>query len=75
LLTSSFHREVSAVKNSRSIEEILKDIREAYLEEQRSDDARSGDINAAVIPTWSPEETRWDIDKLTVVWPSPGPKR
>ena len=25
-------------------------------------------------PTWSPEETRWDIDQLTVVWPSSNPQ-
>jgi hypothetical protein len=63
------------VKNFRSIEEILNEIREAYLEEQQSDVPQSGDANLTVIPTWSPEETRWDIDQLTVVWPSSNPKR
>jgi len=68
------------MNNSRSIEEILREIRDAYSETRRSDDARSGD-NAAVVPsggsksTWSSEETRWHIDQLTVVWPSSNPKR
>jgi len=70
------------VNNSRSVEEILKEIREAYLE-QRRDAARSSEASQTVAiplresePTWSVEETRWDSDELTVVWPSsPGDRR
>jgi hypothetical protein len=56
--------------NSR-IEQILKEVREADLDERRSDIARSGDHNETVAslrgnePTWSLEEIRWDIDKLS----------
>ena len=72
----------SQMNNSRSVEQILKEIREACLEERR-DAARSSETSQTVVvplresePTWSVEETRWDSEKLTVVWPSsPGDRR
>ena len=60
------------MNNSRSVEVILKEIREAYLEERRA----AGSSDGVVIPlreskpTWSVEETRWDSEELTVIWPS-----
>jgi hypothetical protein len=63
-----------------TVEKLLIEIREAYLEERRA--AGSSDAGDAVVvplrergPTWSVEKTRWDIDQLPVVWPSFSPKR
>ena len=66
------------MNTSRSIQQILKEIRDAYLEQRRLDGAPSDEAVPfrSPQPTRSPEETRWDMDELTVVWPpSPSDER
>ena len=65
------------MNTSRSIKEILKEIRDAYSEERQLDGAPSDDAVPfrSAQSSKSPQETRWDIDQLTVVWPSSNPKR
>jgi hypothetical protein len=66
------------MKNSRTIEQILKEIRENYREERRAAAPSSADAKDTIIPfrTRDPDpetskETRWNTADLTVVWRSP----
>jgi hypothetical protein len=63
------------MNKSRSVDEILNEVRETYLEQRRLDAERK--INDAVLVPFRrrDNELRWHVDQLTVVWPLSDPKR
>ena len=61
------------MNTSRSLEGILKEIRDAYSEERRTDGALTFAPRGRE-PIVSADEIRWEIDELTVVWPSSPPR-
>jgi hypothetical protein len=62
------------MNNSRSVEEILNEVRETFLEQRRLDAARQANAAVSVPFRRCDNELRWDVDHLTVVWPLSDPK-